>query len=54
MSLYMRCGLRVLAQGSQNVIREGGTDFYLNSDSAAGSNSGVHINLEIKQTKGGI
>ena len=54
MSLYIRCVLCGLAQESQNVIREGSTDFYKKSDSAAGSNSNVDINLEIKLTKRGM
>jgi hypothetical protein len=51
MSLYILCGLCDLAQESRKVIREGGTDFYQNSASAAVSNSDVYIHLEIKLTK---
>jgi len=47
-------GLAVLTQESRNVIREGVTDCYQNSDPAAGNKSGIDRNFEIKLTKSGI
>ena len=54
MSLYIRCGRCVLAQESRNVIREGGTNFHRESDSAAGSKIGVGMNFVIKLTERGM